>query len=49
MPVFTTQRAPLAVVLRNLIGNAIKHHMGDNIEIYIEAHKRRDGYEFEWG
>lgn len=49
MPVFTTQRAPLAVVLRNLIGNAIKHHMGDNIEIYIEAHKRRDGYEFGVG
>lgn len=49
MPVFTTQRAPLAVVLRNLIGNALKHHPGDAIEIYIEAHKRRDGYEFGVG
>jgi signal transduction histidine kinase len=49
MPVFTTQRAPLEVVLRNLIGNAIKHHHGGAIEIYIEAQKRRGGYEFGVG
>lgn len=49
MPEFTTQRAPLEVVLRNLIGNAIKHHPGGAIEIYIEAQKRRGGYEFGVG
>ncbi|MFO1369184.1 MAG: PAS domain S-box protein [Marinagarivorans sp.] len=49
MPVLTTQRAPLEVIFRNLIGNAIKHHPGDRIEVYIEANKRRDGFEFGVG
>lgn len=49
MPVITTQRAPLEVVVRNLIGNAVKHHPGGAIEIYIEAKKRPTGYEFGVG
>ncbi len=49
MPVLITQRAPLEVVLRNLISNAIKHHPGGTIELYIEAQKRRDGFEFGIG
>ncbi|HMU65778.1 MAG TPA: PAS domain S-box protein, partial [Cellvibrionaceae bacterium] len=49
MPVFTTHKAPLEVIFRNLIGNAIKHHPGGAIEIYIEAQKRKGGYEFGVG
>ncbi|MEZ4864860.1 MAG: PAS domain S-box protein [Caldilineaceae bacterium] len=37
MPTITTYRAPLELVLRNLIGNAIKHHHQPSGRVQIEA------------
>jgi signal transduction histidine kinase len=37
MPVMNTQRVPLETVLRNLIGNAIKHHDRPNGEVRVSA------------
>ncbi|MCE7985026.1 MAG: PAS domain S-box protein [Caldilinea sp. CFX5] len=38
LPVFRTQRVPFATVLRNLIGNAIKHHHRPDGHVHIAAH-----------
>jgi signal transduction histidine kinase len=41
-----TPRASLELVLRNLIGNAIKHHTGDTGEITVAAVERGNWVEF---
>jgi PAS domain S-box-containing protein len=46
MPDLCTQRAPLEQVLRNLIGNAIKHH--DRRDGRVEVWGREDGDGFEF-
>jgi two-component system, LuxR family, sensor kinase FixL len=46
MPTLVTQRAPLAQVLRNLIGNAIKHHDRTVGHIEISASDHGDQVEF---
>jgi two-component system sensor kinase FixL len=46
IPTLQTQRAPLAQVLRNLIGNAIKHHDRAVGHIEISAQNRGDRVEF---
>lgn len=38
LPVVRTERVPLETVLRNLIGNAIKHHHGMQGHVFIAAH-----------
>jgi signal transduction histidine kinase len=38
MPLIHTQRVPLETVLRNLIGNAIKHHSRLDGEVRVSAH-----------
>jgi PAS domain S-box-containing protein len=42
MPVFETARAPLELVLRNLIGNAVKHHdrTEGTVTVRVERHER---------
>lgn len=37
MPVLTTVRVPLELVLRNLIGNAIKHHDRPDGHVHVNA------------
>jgi PAS domain S-box-containing protein len=46
MPVFDTARAPLELVLRNLIGNAIKHHDRGQGTVTVRAARRGPRYEF---
>ena len=43
LPILITPEPPLALVLRNLIGNAIEHHDKDviNLEIRVTLHGRR--------
>jgi len=41
LPVLATARAPLELVLRNLVGNAIKHHRSGEGEVVVSA--RHDG------
>lgn len=42
MPIITTYRTPLELVLRNLIGNAIKHHQSETGWVHIGAVERGD-------
>jgi PAS domain S-box-containing protein len=46
LPTFTTYRGPLEQVLRNLIGNAIKHHPGPQGRITVSAEDHGDHYLF---
>lgn len=46
MPVLKTQNAPLALVLRNLITNAIKHHDKPNGLITVSTQSTPEGVEF---
>jgi len=46
LPVLRTRKAPLELVLRNLIGNAIKHHDKPQGRITVSAVPTTDGYEF---
>lgn len=46
MPLFRAERTPLELTLRNLIGNAIKHHDRSNGTISIEAQERDTAVEF---
>ncbi len=46
MPVFETAKAPLEQVLRNLIGNAIKHHRGTEGRVVVTARDVGSSYEF---
>lgn len=46
MPTFRTRRVPLELVLRNLIGNAIKHHHRDDGQIEIAAQEQEGWVEF---
>lgn len=46
MPVFETARAPLEMVLRNLIGNAIKHHDRSEGAVVVRAFRRNGMCEF---
>lgn len=45
----TAPRQPLEQVLRNLIGNAVKHHGGDTGCIQIDLHTRASGFELSVG
>ncbi len=47
MPTLQTQKAPLELIFRNLIGNAIKHHDKDDGNITISAHPLPHFIEFE--
>jgi PAS domain S-box-containing protein len=46
LPTLLTQKAPLDLVLRNLISNAIKHHDKPECTITISTHATTDGVEF---
>ncbi len=46
MPTITTFRGPLEQVLRNLIGNAVKHHPGPQAHITVSAEAKDDHYLF---
>ena len=46
LPVLTTERVPLETVLRNLIGNAIKHHDRQDGCIQVSAKDMGDRIEF---
>jgi PAS domain S-box-containing protein len=46
LPTFKTHAAPLEQVLRNLIGNAIKHHPGPEGRIVVSCADRGDRYLF---
>jgi signal transduction histidine kinase len=46
LPTFVTARVPLEIVLRNLIGNAIKHHHRLDGQIEIYARQQDDAIEF---
>ncbi len=46
MPVLETDRLHLGQVFANLIGNAIKHHRGDEGHVWIGARDLGDRYEF---
>jgi PAS domain S-box-containing protein len=46
MPVMNTLRSPLETVLRNLIGNAIKHHHRSDGRVHISAEERDGLIEF---
>ncbi len=46
LPILLTQKAPLDLVLRNLISNAIKHHDKPECTITISARAITDGVEF---
>lgn len=46
LPVLRTTRVPLETTLRNLIGNAIKHHHRPNGHIHITARETDQGVEF---
>ncbi|HMN30962.1 MAG TPA: sensor histidine kinase, partial [Caldilineaceae bacterium] len=45
-PVIRTERVPLETVLRNLIGNALKHHHQTDGNITIALDKRDGWWEF---
>ena len=46
LPIFTTERVPLETVLRNLIGNAIKHHDRRDGCVQVSAKEMEDWVEF---
>jgi PAS domain S-box-containing protein len=46
LPDLMTQRVPLETVLRNLMGNAIKHHNRADGSIYVSARDLEDWVEF---
>jgi len=46
MPVLRTQRAPFEQVIRNLIGNAIKHHDRPEGKVVVSATERDGVWEF---
>jgi PAS domain S-box-containing protein len=46
LPVIWAQRVPLELVLRNLIGNAIKHHHRSDGHVQIAAHEKERWVEF---
>ena len=46
MPILYAQRVPLETVLRNLIGNAIKHRRQPNGHVWVSAHLRDGLVEF---
>lgn len=46
LPTFETHPAPLEQVLRNLIGNAIKHHPGPTGTVTVSCEERADAYVF---
>jgi signal transduction histidine kinase len=47
MPVLYTQRVPLEAVLRNLIGNAIKHHKRPSGHVWVSARQGEGEVEFD--
>jgi len=47
LPRFATARAPLEMTLRNLIGNAIKHHDRGHGQVTVSARDAGDFWEFE--
>jgi PAS domain S-box-containing protein len=49
LPVFETARAPLELVLRNLIGNAIKHHDLEKGTVTVSARRVNDRHVFAVG
>ena len=46
MPVLTTDELRLSQVFSNLIGNAVKHHMGGRINIWVSVREAEKFYEF---
>jgi PAS domain S-box-containing protein len=46
LPAFATYRAPLEQVLRNLVGNAIKHHPGPEGRVVVSCKEDGDFYVF---
>lgn len=46
LPILLTQKAPLDLVLRNLISNAIKHHHKPECTLCIRARALPEGFEF---
>jgi len=46
VPSFTTDKAPFEMVLRNLIGNAVKHHDSDTGVVEVSGRETAHGYEF---
>jgi PAS domain S-box-containing protein len=46
LPTFNTHPAPLEQVLRNLIGNAVKHHPGPEGRITVSCQEQGDHYVF---
>ncbi|HEX7034308.1 MAG TPA: ATP-binding protein [Pseudomonadales bacterium] len=46
LPTFTTFRAPLEQVLRNLMGNAVKHHPGPAGRITVSAERTGEHWRF---
>jgi PAS domain S-box-containing protein len=46
LPTFNTHPAPLEQVLRNLIGNAVKHHPGPEGRIILSCKEQGDHYVF---
>jgi PAS domain S-box-containing protein len=46
LPTFETAKAPLELVLRNLIANGVKHHDRGNGKVTVSAKKIDGGYEF---
>jgi signal transduction histidine kinase len=47
MPALYTQRVPLEAVLRNLIGNAIKHHNRSSGHVWVSARQGEGEVEFD--
>jgi len=47
MPILMTQKAPLELIFRNLIGNAIKHHDKVHGNITVSARPLANAFEFE--
>jgi len=46
LPDFYTDKAPFEMVLRNLIGNAFKHHDSSSGLVEVSGRKTDQGYEF---
>jgi PAS domain S-box-containing protein len=46
LPAFETDKPPLDLVFRNLVGNAIKHHNRQDGEVVVSALDQGDYYEF---
>lgn len=46
MPTFSTERVPLETALRNLIGNAVKHHSRSDGRVQVTIEDRGDVLEF---